>query len=156
MQTAAHDAATLIPAGLAEKPVFGPHPVGQGEHPSDGRFRHRTVDRTGGDAHGDVVLGAGGDVDAVIADAEAADGQQLVALLKAVPRHTRRQHDDAVQARELFRSDLVAMPVEGRKLDARFALQLAEIEIWIARFAVIVEIAGETDAEGRCSWLAWC
>ena len=79
-QLAAHVARALVPSARADEAILDPHVVRQRDHPADGRLGHRAVDGARGDEDDDVGRGAGRDVHRVVADAEPADGQQVVGL----------------------------------------------------------------------------
>ena len=67
---------------LAAEPVLDQQLLGQRQDEGEDRDRHRPAHAVGRDAQGDAGLGAGRDVDAVVADAEAGHDRE-----PAVGRH---------------------------------------------------------------------
>ncbi len=74
-------------------------PLGQGQHEEQGGRGGRVVERHRGVEDGHAVLGAGGQVDLVVARARAADHHQVCrARCKCAALHPGTQHDQAVDA----------------------------------------------------------
>ena len=120
------------------------------EHPAHRRLRDGAVDGADGYAEHDVGGGAGGDIDAVVADPESGDDEEFSAPSQAPRLDARRENDDAVDAGELLRGDLRTMVGEATDREAAGVREAVEADIAVFWLAVgIVEVGGQRDGKGR-------
>ena len=90
---AAQHLGLAVPAALPGDPVLLEQPLGQSQHEEERRRRGRVIQRQRGVEDGHAVLGAGSQVDLVVARARTADHEQVArargerALLHPGPKH---------------------------------------------------------------------
>ena len=98
----------------------------EADHPADGRLGDGAIDGAGGDEDKHVGRGAGRHIDRIVADAEAADGEQVVGRRDRVAGHRRRQHDHAVCAGKLIGANLRPMLGKWPHAELRLPVERAE------------------------------
>ena len=149
-QALAHMVGALRPAlrPLAAEPVLDQQLLGQGQDEGEDRDRHRPAHAVGRDHQRDAGRGAGGDVDAVVADAEAGHDRELAVGGHAGGGELGHQQDQRVAAGEpLGRHDAVDR-VDIDQLDVRVPGQRREVEARVGGAAVgLPEIAAQRHLE---------
>lgn len=95
---AAHIRRAAIPFAGPHQAVFHAQMMREREHPTDGGFGHRAIDRAGRDEHEDIGRSAGGNIDGIVADAEPADGEEIAGTGDGCGRDARREHDCSIDA----------------------------------------------------------
>ena len=120
------------------------------EHPAHRRLRDGAVDGARGDAEHHVGGGAGGDIDAVVADPEPGNDEQLSARGQAPRRDAWREDDNTVDAGELLRGDLRNMVGEATDREAAGIREAVEANVLVFRLAVgLVEVGGQRDGKRK-------
>ena len=144
----------LAPAGEARRAFAGQRVLdyqlpGERQYEGDDRDGDRPPHTVGRYHHCDTSLGAGLDVDRVVADAETRHDGQSAVRRDAVRRETLDQENERIEINELLGADRV----HGLKIAELHAGSLAqgfEIEIRKDRRALgFEEIAGQGDAIDR-------
>ena len=146
----AHVVRALGPAlrTLAAEPVLDQQLLGQRQDEGQDRDRDRAAHAVGRDAQRDAGLGAGRDVDAVVADAEAGDDGEPAVRRHARLAELRHQQDQRVAAREPLGRHHAVDRVDEDHLDLGIGRQRREVEAGIGRAAVrLAEVAAERHAE---------
>ena len=149
-QALAHVVRALGPAvgTLAAQPVLDQQLLGQRQDEGEDRDRHRPAHAVGRDAEGDAGLGAGRDVDAVVADAEAGDDGEPAVGRHALLREPRHQQDQRVAAGEPGRRHDAVDGVDVDHLDVGVRGQRREVEAGVGRAAVgLPEVAAQRHPE---------